>query len=148
MATRGKYKSNLRGYKAYVALYNARKKELKKLGYTMAQRKLRKAEWDATYEAEKNDRLDDIASGKRKTVGDVNRAIVKSQTNTVSSKVASAYAKGQKKAGNKIKVKDIQYGKIQINWEEIREYKQTLRDSGMSWGEINEKIGQDLFGSP
>lgn len=147
MAQRGKYKSTLRGYKAYVELYKARKKELEKMGYTMAQRKLKKAEWEATYEAEKNDRLDDIASGKRKTVGDVNRAIVKSQTNTVSSKVARAYVAGQKKLGNKIKVRDIQYGKIQVDWESIREYKEILRKSGMSWGDINEKIGQDFFGS-
>lgn len=147
MATRGKYKSTLRGYKAYEALYNNMKKQMRKRGYTMAQKKLRKAEWEYAYLAEKNERLDAMASGKRKTVGDVNRQLVKEQTWSQSKEQAKGYQSYLKTQGQKVKISDIRAGKVAVDWNAISTREQQLRQLGWGWGRVHDQISEEFFGS-
>lgn len=147
MAIRGKYKSTLRGYKAYEALYRAKKAEMKKRGYEMAQRKLKKSEWQYAYAAEKSEREDAMASGKRKTIGDINRQIIKEQTYTFSKKQARGYQEYLKSKGEKATITDIRMGKVGVNWEAITAREQELRSQGWGWGRVHDTISEEFFGS-
>lgn len=144
---RGKYKSNLRGYKAYQALYNAQKQKMKKRGYTMAMKKLKKKEWEYYYAAEKNERQDAISKGKRKTVGDINRKIVQDQTWKSSKAQASGYQEYLRTQGQKVKIADIRAGKVQVDWNAITLREQQLRGQGWGWARVHDTISEEFFGS-
>lgn len=144
---RGKYKSTLRGYKAYVALYNAKKAEMKKKGYTMAIRKYRKIEWEYYYTAEKVEREEAIAAGKRKTIGDINRSVVKDQTYSMSKLQAKGYRDYLKTQGQKVKISDIRAGKVQVDWNAVSMREKELRNNGWGWGRVHDQISEEFFGS-
>jgi len=148
MAKRGTYKSTLRGYKAYEALYRAKKAEMKKRGYSMAQRKLKKAEWEYAYLAEKYEREDAIKAGKRKTIGDVNRQLVKEQTYSMSRLQAKGYQDYLKTSkGENVKISDIRAGKVAVNWDAISAREKELRNQGWGWARVHDTISEEFFGS-
>ena len=137
-------------YESYSREYNRVKKEMKKRGYTMASEKYTKMEWKITHQAEINDRKNDIIEGKRKTVGNVNRDLVKEQQWHYSTAQAKAQRRGYKLRGGKDKVKlsDIKGGKTRvIDWNAVSQRNSELRSENKSWDEVHEIIAQEFFGS-
>lgn len=147
MAKRGKYKSNLRGYDAYVQLYKAAEAKMNARGYHMRDKILSKEEWKTTYEAEKNDRLAAVQRGERKTTGDINRQLVKEATYTYTQKQAKGYQQYLASRGQKVKLADIRGGKIAIDWDLLKQRRDTLHSLGIADFEIDKLISQEFFGS-
>lgn len=137
-------------YEAYSKEYDRVKAAMEKRGYTMASEKYTEAEWKRTHKAEINDRNTAIKEGKRKTVGNVNRDLVKEQQWHYSTAQARAQRKGYELRGGKEKVKlsDIKSGKTRvIDWNEISVRNKELRADGKSWDEVHQIISQEYFGS-
>ena len=147
---RGKYKSNLRGYAAYSKLYDATQAKMNKAGYNMAASKLSREEYAVTYQAEKNDRMQAIREGKRKTVGDINRQFVKEATYEVSQKQASGYVKEMRRQNPNFQgsVRDVRAGKVAINKASIAQRYENLKNNAqLSPFAAGKIIGQEYFGS-
>lgn len=142
---RGRYKSNLRGYDAYSALYDAAKIKMEKKGYHMKSEKLTKLSYETLYEAYRNTRKYEVEQGKRKTLGDINRAIVTRATYTYTKKQAAGYKSYLSKKGIKEKINNIRAGAI--NFEEIEEARRELENEGYNSSAIRKRISQEFFGS-
>lgn len=139
-------------YQAYSRDYNKVAAEMAKKGYTMAESKYTKAEWERAHQAEINDRNRAIKEGKRKTVGNINRDLIKEQQWQFS----SAQAKAQREAYNQknpdrkedLKIFDIRGGKVQaVDWNALTQREQELRNQGWGWGRIHSTISEEFFGS-
>lgn len=145
---RNKYKSTLRGYDAYVQNYKKAEAELKKKGLTMADKMYNKLEYKTTYKAIKNDREKAIAKGERKTIGNINREMIKDQTYEFTQKQAKAMQKAiERQTGNKYRLQDIRAKKYEIDWNEIDLRKAELKEMGLNFLEIKQVIGKEYFGS-
>lgn len=138
-------------YRAYVKEYNLIKKEMKKRGYDMAEVKYTKAEWERAHFAEKNERKEAILKGERKTIGNINRDLIKRQQWKYSSAQAKAQRKAYTIAGGKekdIKISDIRSGKTQaVDWNAIANREKELRAQGLGWNRVHTKISEEFFGS-
>lgn len=135
-------------YKAYVKQYNALKKQMKKYGLKMAEEKMNKLEWKTMREALINTRKDEIAQGKRKTLGNINKDLAKMQQYKVSKEQARAYQKAIKATDDKkVSIRDIRAGKYEVNWDVINAREKQLRAENHSWNYIHEVIAQEYFGS-
>lgn len=144
---RGRYKNNLRGYDAYKNLYREQESKMSSKGYHMKDRLMTKDEWEVTYLATKYDRQDEVLQGKRKTVGDVNRQLVKEQTYTYSVKQAKGYQQYLKSQGRAVSVNDIRASLVNIDFNMIHEREATLRSQGFNSANIAFMISQEFFGS-
>jgi len=135
-------------YKAYVRHYNALNKEMKKRGLTMAEGRMNKLEWKTMREALINTRKDEIAQGKRKTLGNINKDLAKMQQYAISREQAKAYQKAIKATDNKkVSLRDIRAGKYAVNWDVINAREKELRAENHSWNYIHDIIAQEYFGS-
>jgi len=135
-------------YKAYVAYYNELKKNMKKHGLQMAQRKLTKREWEAYHTAMKNDRQKEILEGKRKIVGNINRDLAKRQQWGLSAAQARAQQKAIKvQTGKTERIRDIRAGKAQVDWDAISAREKELRNQGWGWARVHDTISEEFFGS-
>ena len=147
---RGKYKSNLRGYAAYSQLYDATQAKMNKAGYQMASKKLSKEDYTEVYKLEKLDRLQDISEGKRKSVGDINRELVKEGTYKISKKQAEGYVREMRQQNPNFQgsVRDVRAGKVAINKAAIAgRYNQLKNNAQLSPFAAGKIIGQEYFGS-
>lgn len=142
---RGSYKSTLRGYDAYAHLYEEKRKDFARRGYQMASPKMSKIEYEATYEAYRNVRQGDVDLGKRKTIGDINREIVKNQSYEYTERQARGYKAYLAKSGQKAKINDIRAG--MINWDLIEKRRDELALDGATQSIIASTISQEFFGS-
>lgn len=79
-----------RSYKSYIDQYNAKKRQLEANGVQMNQRLLTEKEFDSAYNRVLLRRKQDVASGKRKTTGNITREIVDKQAFALSAKQAEA----------------------------------------------------------
>lgn len=137
-------------YAAYSRDYDKVAKEMAKRGYTMADRKLTKMEWERTHYAYKNTRLIEIKEGKRKTVGNINRDIIKSQQWEYTSAQARAQRRSYEIRGGKkkLKISDIKAGTVQaVDWNQISIREKELRAKGYGWAKVHTTISEEFFGS-
>ena len=135
-------------YRAYQKAYTALKKEMAKNGYTMYQRRLTALEYRTLYKAYKNTRKNEISQGKRKTLGNISRDILKSQQYEYSSKQAKVFQTAIKtQTGKTPSIKDIRAKKVQVDWNAISLREKELRDQGWGWSRVHIQIAEEFFGS-
>lgn len=151
-------------YAAYKKAYLKRQALLEKKGYSMYdQQILTKTEYKEMYQATLNDRKKEVKSGERKSVGNINEAIVSMQAYELSEK--SAYAIFDFLETKKDEL-DIEYDTKNINdlimkirqgewlredvgiWDLIRDYRSDLFDKGLTKEEVRHAVSQTFFGSP
>ena len=100
------------------------------------------------YNDEKRVRQEAMEAGTRKSIGDINREIIKEQTYSVSQAQASGYVKQMRKMDKDFEasVEDVRAGKVKI--DEVRianRYNEVKKDSG--WLVASKTISQEFFGS-
>lgn len=137
-------------YKAYSRDYDAVKKAMEKKGYTMAETKYSEEEWKRAHRAEINDRQRDIKERKRKTVGNINRDLIRRQQWQYSESQAKAQRRAYTLSGgkDKIKLSDIRGGKVQaVDWNAVSLREKELRNQGWGWGRVHSQISEEFFGS-
>ena len=139
-------------YEAYVRDYNKIASEMAEKGYTMAETKYTKAEWERAHRAEINDRNRAIKEGKRKTIGNVNRDLVKEQQWQFTSAQAKVqreiYKQKNPEIKEYVKLSDIRGGKLQaIDWNALSKREKELQNKGLEWGQIHSTISEEFFGS-
>ena len=137
-------------YKAYSDYYDKVASDMAKKGYSMAAPKLNKSQWAEIHRAEINDRNVDVIQGKRKTVGNVNRDLVREQQWKLSRAQARARMDAAKRTGNKKKYKvfDIRSGNEDpIDWDMVKERRRSMKAAGVSDYAIKKNISQEFFGS-
>lgn len=151
-------------YAAYKKAYLKRQALLEKKGYSMYdQQILTRTEYKEMYQATLNDRKKEVKSGERKSVGNINEAIVSMQAYELSEK--SAYAIFDFLETKKDEL-DIEYDTKNINdlimkirqgewlredvgiWDLIRDYRSDLFDKGLTKEEVRHAVSQTFFGSP
>lgn len=150
-------------YVAYKKSYLKREALLAKKGYTMYdQQMLSKTEYKEMYQATLNDRKKEVKSGERRSVGNINEAIVSMQAYELSEK--SAYAIFDFLEQNKEKY-GLEYDTSNINdmimkirqgewlredvqiWDLITDYRSDLFDKGYSKAQVRAQIAITMFGS-
>ena len=150
-------------YAAYKKAYQKRETMLAKKGYTMYdQQMLSKTEYKEMYQATLNDRKKEVKSGERRSVGNINEAIVSMQAYELSEK--SAYAIFDFLEQNKEKY-GLEYDTTNINdmimkirqgewlredvqiWDLITNYRSYLFDKGYSKAQVRAQIAITMFGS-
>lgn len=151
-------------YAAYKVEYKKREAMLAKKGYSMYdQQILTKTEYREMYQATLNDRKKEVKSGERKSVGDINKAIVSMQAYELSEK--SAYAIFDLLEQKKEEL-GIDYDTSNINdlimkirqgewlseevgiWDIISEERARLFKLGLTKKQVAKQISQTFFGSP
>lgn len=159
------------GYRAYVRDYKRMAKKLAKEGGKPADPMMSKLEYYTNYEFKYQDRLEDVAAKKRKTVGDINREMIKEQTYKLTKKQAEGYLKmleqrgyiteknGKKyyvgSAGEDIQgpskkeatIRNARITAIPYLEEEIKSRYNQLRGNGVDGYAASKIIGQEFFGS-
>jgi len=133
-------------YKAYIKYYNELKQKMNKQGFHMYEKKLTKREWENYHTAMKNDRLDEIAEGKRKIVGNINRDLAKMQQWEFSSKQAHAMQESLKMRGMTANIKEIRAGQA-FSWDDINARRQQLINAGFGYHAYTNQIAEEFFGS-
>lgn len=135
-------------YKAYVNHYNAIKKQMKKHGLDMAEKKMNKLEWKTMREALINERKEQIEKGERKTLGNINRDLAKMQQYQYSKAQAKAWRKQIKEeVGEDVTLAAIRAGKYGVNWTAISAREADLRSQGLDLALVRHIIAQEYFGS-
>lgn len=150
-------------YAAYKKAYIRRSNLLAKKGYSMYdQEMLTKTEYREMYQATLNDRKKEVKSGERKSVGNINEAIVSMQAYELSEK--SAYAifdfleQNKEKYGLEYDTKNINDLIMKIRqgewlredvqiWDLITDYRSDLFDKGYSKAKVRAEIAITMFGS-
>lgn len=150
-------------YAAYKKEYIKRRDMLAKKSYSMYDEQiLSKTEYKEMYQAILNDRKKEVKSGVRKSVGNINSAIVSMQAYELSEK--SAYAIFDFLEQNKEKY-GLEYDTSNINdmimkirqgewlrqdvqiWDLITDYRSDLFDKGYSKARVRAEIAITMFGS-
>lgn len=137
-------------YEAYSRDWDATEKAMKARGYTMAETKYTKEEWKRAHRAEKNDRLKAIKEGKRKTIGNINRDLIRRQQWQYTESQAKAQRRAYEMSGGKEKIKlsDIRGGKVEaVDWTALSNREKELRNLGWGWGRVHAKVSEEFFGS-
>lgn len=132
-------------YESYKAAYKKQQNKLNRKGLTMYDSMLTKSEFEAVYEATRNDLKAQVASGDRKVIGNVTQAIVTEQTYEYSQRQGKALAIYAKESGQKLTQQQIRAG--QIDWTLLENRQAELKAAGFTGGEINFIIGFEYFGS-
>ena len=119
-------------------------------------------DWEASYIAERNDRIDEVEKGERASIGDINAKLISDQVYELSE--AKAYAifdymktlsPEERKALN-FSYKNINTAIARIRtgefvsdelglWDKIREYREALFAEGKTAKEVREKVSQTFF---
>lgn len=132
-------------YDSYKAAYRKQQAKLTRKGLSMYDSMLTKSEFEAVYEATRNDLKAQVAKGDRKVIGNVTQTIVTEQTYEYSQKQGKALAKYAKESGQKLTQQQIRAG--QIDWSALETRQAELKAAGLTGSEINTMIGQEYFGS-
>lgn len=132
-------------YNSYKDAYRKQQNKLTRKGLTMYDSMLTKSEFEAVYEATRNDLKAQVAKGERKVIGNVTQTIVTEQTYEYSQKQGKALAKYAKESGQKLTQQQIRAG--QIDWSVLEARQAELRIAGLTGSEIKAVIGQEYFGS-
>lgn len=149
-------------YNRYKKAYLKRKEVLNRSGYEMYDEMLSKTEYREIRLATINDRKREIAAGERKSIGNINAAIVSDQAYELSEKSAYAIFDFLETKRDEL---DIEYDTRNINklimkiregswlkedvglWDLIREYRADLFSQGMTAAEVRHTVSQTFFGS-
>ena len=132
-------------YDSYKAAYRKQQNKLTRKGLQMYDSMLTKSEFEAVYEATRNDLKAQVAKGDRKVIGNVTQTIVTEQTYEYSQRQGKALAKYAKESGQKLTQQQIRAG--QIDWTALETRQAELRAAGLTGGEIKTIVGQEYFGS-
>ena len=132
-------------YESYKNAYRKKQNMLTKKGLQMYDSMLTKSEFEAVYEATRNDLKQLVKSGKRKVVGNVTQTIVTEQTYEYSQRQGKALAEYAKATGQNLTQQQIRAG--QIDWTMLEDKQIELKNLGLSNKEVREAIGQLYFGS-
>lgn len=151
-------------YAQYRKIYYKRKEKLKKMGIKPFQDKpVKYSTWKTSYIAERNDRIDDIESGKRSNLGNINAKLVSDTLYEISEKKAYAifdYMKSlseeeKKELGFSYKNINLAIAKIRQGkfveqelelWDKIRARRKELFDEKIyTKKEIREIVANEFF---
>ena len=132
-------------YESYKNAYMKKQNMLTKKGLSMYDQMLTKSEFEAVYEATRNDLKQLVKEGKRKVVGNVTQTIVTEQTYEYSQKQGKALAEYAKATGQNLTQQQIRAG--QIDWTMLEDKQIELRAQGLSSREVSQVVGQLYFGS-
>lgn len=132
-------------YDSYKISYRKQQAKLTRKGLSMYDSMLTKSEFEAVYEATRNDLKAQVAKGDRKVIGNVTQTIVTEQTYEYSQRQGKALAKYAKESGQKLTQQQIRAG--QIDWSALENRQAELKAAGLTGSEIKIMIGQEYFGS-
>ena len=140
-------------YESYKAAYRKKQNMLTAKGLQMYDSMKTKEEFEAIYEATRNDLKQLVKEVKRKVIGNVTQTIVTEQTYEYTQKQGKALAEYAKATGQNLTQQQIRAGQLDFSFMEDRyaELKNELRELGLSRAEIATEagiiIGQEYFGS-
>ena len=152
-----------RSYNKYVELYRKREAMLDERGYEMYDEMLTFTEYKTAAPEMRNTLKERIRRGERKSVGDVNKALVSEQAYELSEEQGYAIFNFLKenadKYGIEYSTKNINSILIQIRqgewlreevglWDLIRDYRKDLFSQGLSKEEVRQQVSSTFFGSP
>lgn len=132
-------------YESYKKTYRKKQNTLTKKGLQMYDSMLTKSEFEAVYEATRNDLKQLVKEGKRKVVGNVTQTIVTEQTYEYTQKQGKALQKYAEATGQNLTQQQIRAG--QLDWDVLRDAQIELKELGYSKEEVRTIIGQEYFGS-
>ena len=152
-------------YAEYKKEYYKREAILAKEGLVMYDDKgiLSKTEYKEMYQAVLNDRKKEVKSGERRSVGNINKAIVSQQAYELSEQSGYAIFDLIRTKGEELNIEldtsNINKALIKIRqgewlredvgiWEIIKEYRADLFDKKYSKKEVAHMVSQTFFGSP
>ena len=152
-----------RSYNKYVDLYRKREDMLAERGYEMYDEMLTFTEYKTAAPEMRNTLKERIRRGERKSVGDINKALVSEQAYELSEEQGYAIFNFLKenadKYGIEYSTKNINSILIQIRqgewlreevglWDLIRDYRKDLFSQGLSKEEVRQQVSSTFFGSP
>lgn len=152
-----------RSYNKYVDLYRKREAMLAERGYEMYDEMLTFTEYKTAAPEMRNTLKERIRRGERKSVGDINKALVSEQAYELSEEQGYAIFNFLKenaaKYGVEYSTKNINSILIQIRqgewlreevglWDLIRDYRKDLFSQGLSKEEVRQQVSSTFFGSP
>lgn len=132
-------------YESYKAAYRKKQNVLTRKGLQMYDSMLTKSEFEAVYEATRNDLKEMVKKGERKVIGNVTQTIVTEQTYEYTQKQGKALAEYAKATGQNLTQQQIRAG--QLDWSMLEDRQIELKQMGLSKGEVRTIIGQEYFGS-
>ena len=132
-------------YESYKKAYRKKQNTLTRKGLQMYDSMLTKSEFEAVYEATRNDLKEMVRKGERKVIGNVTQTIVTEQSYEYSQKQGKALAEYAKATGQNLTQQQIRAG--QLDWSMLEDKQMELKQLGLSGKEISETIGQLYFGS-
>lgn len=132
-------------YESYKAAYRKKQNALTRKGLQMYDTMLTKSEFEAVYEATRNDLKAMVKKGERKVIGNVTQTIVTEQTYEYTQRQGKALAEYAKATGQNLTQQQIRAG--QLDWSMLEDKQIELRNLGLSKAEVRETIGQLYFGS-
>lgn len=132
-------------YESYKKAYFKKEDMLNKKGLQMYDKILSRREFEAVYEATRNELKRQVKEGKRKVIGNVTQTIVTEQTYEYSQKQGKALQKYAEATGQNLTQQQIRAG--QIDWSILKEAQIELKELGYSNAEVRTIIGQEYFGS-
>ena len=111
-------------------------------------------DWEIAYTAERNDRIDEVQSGERASIGDINAKLISDQVYELSE--AKAYAifeymktlSPEEKEGLNFSFKNINFAIAKIRTGEfvkIRDLRARLFEEGKSKEEVRKIVSQTFF---
>lgn len=132
-------------YESYKEAYRKKQNSLTKKGLSMYDSMLTKSEFEAVYEATRNDLKAMVNRGERKVIGNVTQTIVTEQTYEYTQRQGKALAEYAKATGQNLTQQQIRAG--QLDWSMLEDKQIELKNLGLSKAEVRETIGQLYFGS-
>ena len=132
-------------YESYKAAYRKKQNMLTRKGLQMYDQMLTKSEFEAVYEATRNDLKEMVKKGDRKVIGNVTQTIVTEQTYEYTQRQGKALAEYAKATGQNLTQQQIRAG--QLDWTMLEDRQIELRAQGLSPRDVRKTIGQEYFGS-
>lgn len=132
-------------YESYKVAYRKKQNALTRKGLQMYDSMLTKSEFEAVYEATRNDLKAMVKSGERKVIGNVTQTIVTEQTYEYTQKQGKALQKYAEATGQNLTQQQIRAG--QLDWTMLEDKEIELKELGLSKKEVRETIAQLYFGS-
>lgn len=132
-------------YESYKVAYRKKQNMLTRKGLQMYDQMLTKSEFEAVYEATRNDLKEMVKKGDRKVIGNVTQTIVTEQTYEYTQRQGKALAEYAKATGQNLTQQQIRAG--QLDWTMLEDRQIELRQQGLSPRDVRKTIGQEYFGS-
>ena len=132
-------------YNAYLKEYNETARKMAARGYEMAFGPFTRFEYHAEWTAARNDLKKEVATGKRKVVGNVNKYLVEEATYHTSEKQARNLQQAALRMGRQLSLAQIRGG--MFDWATIEKEQYKLCQMGLTNSEVKLYIGQQFFGS-